>query len=181
VLKKTWDFGQEQKARVSITFHGDETWTRDKERDMYVLGRVLSIKLRETLREDLGGVYGVGAGGSISRSPRQERVFSISFGADPKRVDELMFAAYAVIDELTKNGVDDKNLEKLRKGYEREREIQLKSNSFWMAWLESSARFGDDPNLILDPAPMLARMTNAERQGEREALPSIAGGSTPRS
>jgi zinc protease len=161
-VKKSWAVGQEPKARVSITFHGDETWTRDKDRDMFILGRVLSTKLRETMREDMGGVYGVGAGGFISRSPRQERTFSISFGADPKRVDELIAAAYKEIDKLAKGEGDiETYLDKVRKGYEREREVQLKNNGFWLSWLETSARFGDDPNLILDPAPMLARMTAA--------------------
>ena len=37
----------------------------------------------------------------------------------------------------------------------------MKTNSFWLNWLENSARFGEDPNIILDPAPMLARMTSA--------------------
>ena len=35
--------------------------------------RCSSIRLREDLREDKGGVYGVGASGSIARSPHQER------------------------------------------------------------------------------------------------------------
>ncbi len=159
VVKKSFELGQEPKARVSMLFHGDEPWSRDKERDMFILGRVLSIKLREVMREDMGGVYGVGAGGGLSRSPRQERFFTISFGADPKRVDELIAAANAEVSKLIKDGFPKDYLDKVRKNYEREREIQLKSNPFWLSWLESSARFGDDPSLILDPAPMLARMT----------------------
>ncbi len=161
VVKKSWALGQEPKARVSIMFHGEEPWTRDKDRDMYVLSRVLSVRLREVMREDLGGVYGVGAGGGLSRSPRQERTFSISFGADPTRVDELIKAAQAEVDKVLKNGVDESYLDKVRKGYEREREVQLKTNAFWLGWLETSARFNDDPNLVLDPKPMLDRMTVA--------------------
>ncbi len=61
-VKRSWKLGQEPKARVSIQYLGDEPWTREKERDLFVLGRVLAIRLREVLREDLGGVYGVGAG-----------------------------------------------------------------------------------------------------------------------
>ena len=54
--------------------------TRDKDRNLFILGQVLSIKLREVMREDMGGVYGVRAGGQIERSPHQGRSFSISFG-----------------------------------------------------------------------------------------------------
>jgi len=161
VVKRSWRFGQEPKASVSILFHGPQRWTRNDERDMYILGRALGIRLREVMREDMGGVYGVGVGGDISRRPRQERVFSIRFGADPGRVDELVEAAYAEIDKVKKTGISDDILDKLRKGFRRTREQQLKSNGFWLGWLAEAARFGDDPDLILDPEPMIARMTNA--------------------
>jgi zinc protease len=161
VVQKSWALGQEPKARVSILFHGDEVWSRDKDRDMYILSRVLGIKLREVMREDMGGVYGVGAGGNLSRGARQERSFSISFGADPTRVDELIKAALAEVDKVKKDGIGENYLDKLRKGYQREREVQMKTNGFWLGWLEGTARFGEDPNIILDPAPMLARMTSA--------------------
>jgi zinc protease len=161
VVKKSWNLGREPKARVSISYLGDEAWTRDKERDLFVLNRVLSIRLREVMREDMSGVYGVGAGGSLARSPHQERVFSVSFGADPQRVDELIAAAKKEIAAIQKDGVKDDYLDRVRKGFERERELQLKSNAFWLGWLDSCARYGDDPALVLDPSPVLARMTSA--------------------
>ncbi|MBA2540876.1 MAG: insulinase family protein [Deltaproteobacteria bacterium] len=123
VVKKSWALGQEPKARVSIMFHGEEPWTRDKDRDMYILSRVTGIRLREVMREDMGGVYGVGAGGGLSRSPRQERTFSVSFGADPTRIDELIAAATAELAKIAKDGIGADYLEKVRKGFEREREI----------------------------------------------------------
>jgi zinc protease len=98
------------------------------------------------------------------RSPHQERVFTVSFGADPKRVEELLAAARKEIAAIQKDGVKDDYLERVRKGYEREREVQLKSNAFWAGWLHSAARFGDDPKLVLDPAPMIARMTSRNVQ-----------------
>ncbi|MEO8700523.1 MAG: insulinase family protein [Kofleriaceae bacterium] len=164
VVKKSWAFGVEPKARVSILFHGDQRWTRDDDRDMYTLNRVAGIRLREVMREDMGGVYGVGASGTLLRSPHQERLFTVSFSADPTRVDELIAAAQKEIAAIAKSGVDEKYLDKVRKGFERDREVQLKSNGFWLGWLESSARFNDDPTLVLDSAPMLARMTSANVQ-----------------
>src|SRR5207248_1430718 len=75
LVKQTFKLGQDQdKAHVQIVLHGDEPWTRDKERDMSILSQVLEFRLFEVLREDMSGVYGVGASGHITRSPRQERV-----------------------------------------------------------------------------------------------------------
>ena len=160
VVKKSWAVGQEPKARVAMTFHGDETWTRDKDRDLRVLGQVLSIRLREILREDMGGVYGVGAGGSIVRSPHQERMFTISFGCAPENVDKLVKAASDEIAKIAKDGIGAEYLEKVKATYLREREVSLRNNATWVGWLGVSARYGDDPTVILDPSHMLARMTS---------------------
>ena len=54
----------------------------------------LRIRLREVLREDMGGVYGVSAAGSISRRPRQSTRFTVSFGCAPDNVDKLKKAVF---------------------------------------------------------------------------------------
>ncbi len=69
VVKKTFDLGVEPKATVRIDIHADDTWSRDKERDAYVLGQLLQNRLREELREEKGGVYGVGANVTIDPAP----------------------------------------------------------------------------------------------------------------
>ena len=160
-LKKSWMLGSEPKAAVSIQFYGDEAWSRDKDRDMFILGQVLEMRLREILREDMGGVYGVGAGGYISRRPRAERTFEIEFGCAPDAVDKLVKASLDEVAAVQKEGADAEHLEKVKAQFLRERETQLKTNGFWIGWLSSTYRFGDDPTLVLDPSQMLARMTSA--------------------
>jgi zinc protease len=160
VVKRSWNLGQEPKARVQILFHGDESWSRDKDRDLFILGQVLQIRLREVLREDKGGVYGVGVGGSLSRAAHQERGFSVSFGCDPARVDELVKAVFDEIAGLQKAGIGADYLEKVKQTFTREREIQLRNNGFWLGWLASAYSYGDDPALVLDPSKMTARMTS---------------------
>ena len=160
VVKKEWKLGTEPKAAVEIDFHSEEPWTRDKDRDMYILGQVLSIRLREILREDKGGVYGVGVGGAISRAAHQERDFSISFGCDPLRITELINATFDEIAAIQKSGIGPDYLEKVKQTFSREREIQLRNNGFWIGWLSSAYTYGDDPALVLDPSKMIARMTS---------------------
>ena len=169
VVKKQWKLGEEPKATVELDFHGPETWTRDKERDMAILSQVMSMRLRYVLREKLGGVYGVGASGYISRRPHQARSFTIRFGCRPERVDELIKATFGVIDELAKHGTDGLQedgkpfdyLQKIRETYLRTRETEMRKNAFWADWLARAYRYGDDPTLILDPSHVLARMTSA--------------------
>jgi zinc protease len=161
VVKKDWKIGQEPKASVRIDFHGDETWSRDKDRDMAILGQVLSIKLREVMREDKGGVYGVGAGGSLDRPPFRDRTFNVRFGCDPKRVDELVKAVFDESAKLAKDGADDDHLARVKETFLRTRETQLRQNQFWSYWLTSAYRYGDDPALVLDTDQVTKRMTSA--------------------
>jgi zinc protease len=158
VVKKTFKLASEPKASVQVEFHGPQKWTRDDDRDMAILGQVLSMKLRETMREDMGGVYGVGAGGRISRSPFQERSFGIRFGCDPARVDELIKAVFDSATKLAKDGVDDATLDRVKQTFLRSRETDLKTNRFWLGWLANAYRYGDDPALVLDTAPFVARI-----------------------
>ncbi len=173
VIKKTWKLGQDQaKARVQVVFHGPARWTRDDERDMHILGQVLSIRLREVLREDMSGVYGVGAWGQLVRSPHQERVFQIVFGCAPGAVDKLVDAAHKEIAKIAKSGIDKTYLEKVKETYLRDRETGMRTNRFWSDWLSRAAYYGDDPKLVLDPKPVIARITSARVQAAaRRFLP----------
>ena len=160
VVKKSWNLGSEPKARVSVVFHGEEKWSRDKERDMFILSSVASIRLREILREDMGGVYGVGAGGQLSRPPREERSFALQFGCAPDAVDKLIKASFDEFTALATNGIGADYLDKTKQTYLRERETSMKTNGFWIDWLASSYRYKEDPTIVLDPTKVTARMTS---------------------
>jgi zinc protease len=157
-VKKEWKLGQAPKASVTLEFHGDETWTRDKERDITILGQLLTMRLLDSLREDKSGVYGIGASGGIARSPHQERTFNVRFGCDPQRVDELIKAVY---DEIAKVVADPGQdyLDKVRETFTRTRETELRTNRFWAGWLTSAYHYGDDPTIVLDLDLVRARIT----------------------
>lgn len=147
---------------------------------MSVLEQVLDIRLREVLRQDLGGVYSVSANGVVERSPHPSRLFSISFGCSPDQVDALIAATRAELDNIMKNGVKDDVLDKIRQAVVRDREVSLRTNGTWLAWLERTARYGDDPTTILDPSGYLARVTNEHLKAAAQRS-STRSRSSPRS
>jgi zinc protease len=161
IVKKDYKLNSEPKANVQIDLHGDEKWSRDKDRDMFILSQVTSILLREVMREDMGGVYGVGAGGRISRSPFQERSFSFRFGCDPARVDELVKAVFDNAERMKKEDVPQDALDRVKQTFLRTRETDLRRNSFWLGTLSSAYRFGDDPTIVLDTEAVTKRITAA--------------------
>jgi zinc protease len=111
---------------------------------------VLRIKLREIMREDLGGTYGVGVSVSLSHHPREEYKITISFGCAPERVGELTDAAFTQIDSLKTTGTTDVYLTKVKEMQKRERETDLKENSFWLNALRFYYYHGEDPQGILE-------------------------------
>ena len=159
--------GQEPKSQVQMIFHDDIKWTQDAEHDAKLLSDVLSIRLREILREDMGGVYGVGAQGYIDRRPKDathppkdKRIFYIAFGCSPDNVDKLKEAALTEIKRLQKDGVSDEYLAKVRETAVREHEVAITDNRFWLHRLDTALEFGLDIKRIPDNAGFLGRITN---------------------
>ena len=160
VVKKKVALEKEAKSQVTLIFHGDETWSKDKERDAFILAEVLNIRLREQLRENLSGVYSVGANGNLMRTPRQVRTFSVSFTCAPERVDALVAATFKEMAEIAKSGVSAEYLDKVKAEFLRARETELRTNGFWLGQLTWAAFYGDDPAIVLDPNNVARRVTS---------------------
>ncbi len=133
LINKTVNRGKEPKATVQLIFSGPFEYTRKNRMDMQALSALLSIKLREELREEMSGVYGVGANGSATHYPKQEYKFAIYFGCAPERVEELLTAAFKEIDSVKNFGCTDINLQKIKETFKRQREVDLKDNNFWLS------------------------------------------------
>jgi len=149
VIEESVVKGIEPKSRVTILFPNDFEWTRQNNFDLNAVASVLGIRLREVLREDEGGTYGVGVNASTSRFPRQTSTFSVGFGCDPDRVEELVGLVHDEIRSLQDDGPDPEYVAKVQEQRRRQREIQLRENGFWLSALEASWWYDQDPRLIL--------------------------------
>lgn len=164
--------GTEPKSFVAMMFHGTERWSREAENDMRTLGDVLRIRLRELLREEMGGVYGVFVNGDISRRPRQEFMFQLFYGCSPENVDKLEQAIFDEAKAIQTKGIGSDYLTKVKEQRRRTHELDLKDNGFWERELVRAYTFGDDPRLIPDIAPMLDLITSDRvRAAARKYLP----------
>ena len=159
VIVKQWKHGAEPKARVEIEFHGDQAWSREAQDDIYVLGELLRMQLRDVLREDLGGIYNVAVNATLERVPHPSRTVIISFGCDPSRVDEMVKATLGVAADLRAHGPPGDYLDRVRQQYTHAHEKNVRLNQEWLVWLMGAYRYGEDPALSADAAHVLARMT----------------------
>ncbi|HEV8599114.1 MAG TPA: insulinase family protein [Gemmatimonadales bacterium] len=157
VVERTVRKGIEPKSQTSLVFTGGTRLSRLERSVLSAMASVLELRLREELREELGGTYSVGVSVSASRVPRDEYRVSISFGSDPARTEALVRAVFAQIDTLQARGPRPADLAKVKETLIRSRETNLRENSWWLGQLLQSVRDGDPPAPPLEP--VLAALT----------------------
>ncbi len=140
--------GIEPKSRVFIAYTGEANWSNRGRRVMSVLDNVLSIRLREVLREDLGGTYGVQVNASLQRRPYEAYRIIVSFGCDPERVEELTSMVYGVIDSLKTQGTTATNLQKTRETSLAAHKVGLEQNDYWLSSIQYYEENGLDFEVI---------------------------------
>lgn len=144
IIEKTVKKGIEPKSQVTIVFLGPAEFSRVNEYKLESLMDVMNIALREAIREEKGGTYGVGASGNQTRVPAGRYSIAIGFGCNPDRVEELTKATFAVIDSIKQYGPNDETVAKVKEIQRRQREVNLKQNRFWNGILSSYLRFNDN-------------------------------------
>ena len=161
-IEKVVRKGVEPKSAVQLSMNGPFTWNEKERFDFNALIEVLRIKLREVLREDKGGVYGVGVRGSASKYPRAEYAIRINFGCAPERVDELIDAVNLQMDSLAMASVDEDYVDKVKELLRRDRETNEKQNSWWLGLFRGAYENGEDPSAALAFGKQVEALSTAD-------------------
>jgi len=143
VVRREVRRGIEPVSQTSIIFHGPMTWSRAERFALDATREVLNFRLREALRESLGGTYGVGVSAGAQRIPLPEYTFSIQFSADPVRIDSLTTVVFEELERLAESGATPDEVARITETRRREREVALRENGFWLSLIESTAREGE--------------------------------------
>ena len=163
VIEKVIRRGVEPRSQVGIVFSGDMPWSMASRRALNMLRETLDTRLREVLREDLGGTYGVSVQGSLRDEPYEHYQFAIVFGCDPERVDELVGTVWKTIREIQNDGPEEEHLTNAREQAFRSWETGLEENGYWLNSLEFYLTRDVDPSRILiNPAEALEQVTPAD-------------------
>ncbi|HZG01297.1 MAG TPA: insulinase family protein, partial [Chitinophagales bacterium] len=130
--------GSEPQSTVFIQYSGEAPFSREAALQASALEQLMRIKLRETLREEMSGVYGVGCNVNLAPHPRQEFKTAVNFGCSPENVSMLVAAVHAVIDSVKQHGASEKDMQKVRELMLKGRETSIRENSFWLSYISSS-------------------------------------------
>ncbi len=141
--------GKADKSSVRLVFTGPFKWNRENRYELQSLTQVLNMKMREKIREDKGGTYGIYSYASPSKYPHQRYRLDIGFGAKPARVKNLVTTLKNLLKDIKTNKVADSYIEKVKEIQIRQREINLKKNRYWLRHIYNDLYNGDDMSDIL--------------------------------
>jgi zinc protease len=152
--------GIEDKSLVSLVFTGDFSWSSDNRFFINMMTEYLDLRLREILREDQGGTYGVSVYSDVTRYPAPEYSLYISFGTSPERVEDLVALTLGELERLKKELPEERDIAKIREQTLRLHERRLKENGYWLNSMRD-AYFHELPGDGADRVPKLARALTA--------------------
>lgn len=141
--------GTENQSMVAIMLSNTFNWNETDRLQMSMLMRAFNIKLRESMREELGGVYGVGARHSVSQFPETKVNITVNWGTNPGLVDTLSKTVFHEMRQLMANGPTNDDLAKVKETTVRERETNDRQNNFWNQYLDFSY-FNNSPLLSFE-------------------------------
>ncbi|MES2417418.1 MAG: insulinase family protein [Bacteroidota bacterium] len=148
-ITKTVHKGLEDKATVQLFFHGDYSYNAENNIQLEALKSVLEIKILERLREKESGVYSPGVGLSIEKYPVAHYYLTISFNCAKANVEKLISAALDEVNSFKQNGATDDDLKKFKSEEQRQEELNLRNNGYWLNYLSARLKYEDDINLVL--------------------------------
>ncbi len=154
--------GFEDRAQTVLLYLGEYEWSREENHRFTTMVDVLDIRLREEIREESGGSYGIGAGGYRIRRPFPEYLVQIAFGFDPARREELEEQLLATIDEIRRNGPDESIMARVRAQQIEQYERSMKRNAYWASVLRFAVEHGRELETILDYPELINATTGEE-------------------
>lgn len=160
--------GQDDQGMVDIFFGGVLPAAKTKEEyylDAEMLNQLkalLEIRLREIIREEKGGSYGVSVYCDIFGDKQREYQMEIFFGCKPDREAELKQEVFKEIKRLQSEEISAEYIEKLTESYRRTRETNLRENAFFMNNLNDIYTFDLIPEDFLKLEEKVISKTTAE-------------------
>jgi zinc protease len=149
VVRETVRKGKEPRSQTSISFFADTGLEELEDHRLNAAAAILQTRLRDILREEMGGTYSVGAGYSSNSPEPGYGVVSVQFGSAPENVDKLTKAVMSEIERLRRVGPSEADVNAVKETEKNEIQTALKQNNYWQGSLQAMFALGRDPRRIL--------------------------------
>ena len=116
--------------RIQYTSY-DMPYTLANNLNTEMIGRILSTRYLESIREREGGSYGVGCAGWMNRYPIPHAQLIMQFDTDPEKQEKLMSIIHEEVMTIVENGPLAKDLQKEKESMLKDFEEDLEKNGYW--------------------------------------------------
>jgi zinc protease len=164
VIDRRVQKGIEPKSQTMIVFSGPFAYNQDQRVAMRALAMVLETRLREILREDLGGTYSVGVSPSYTKVPREEYSLTVSFGSGPDRADALAARVLEEITKLRNEGPTEKQVNDVREAMTREYQTNMQQNGYLVGQLAAKYQINEPLDSLFALTPYIDKLSVASLQ-----------------
>jgi zinc protease len=148
VQRETVRKGQEPRAQTVITFFSDTGLDDSQTSRVRAAADIVENKLREILREQLGGTYSVSVGYSDTSPQPGYGTTTVQFGSSPENVEKLSAAVLAEVDRLRRDGPTAADVNIVKEADKNDLAQALRQNAYWLNALQASQVLNRDPLLI---------------------------------
>ena len=116
--------------RIQYTSY-DIPFTMANDLNMEMIGRILSTRYLESIREREGGSYGVGTYGYVMGLPSPRAGLLMQFDTDPKKQERLMEIIHEEVQTIIANGPLASDLQKEKESMLKDFQEDLEKNTYW--------------------------------------------------
>ncbi len=135
-----------RKISNALIYSHKHAYTQRDAMSLVILGRVLSMRYLESIREDQGGSYGVSVFGSLAKAPDEEYQLFIMFDTDPAAFDKLFPILEDEIRKIANDGPRADDLDKVKKHLVKSRVEDLQKNETWLSLIATYLLHGTNDN-----------------------------------
>ena len=168
VVRETVTKGQEPRSQTVITFFADTGLDEMETHRLQAATEVLEMRLRDILREQLGGTYSVGVNYSNTSPEPGYGVTSVQFGSAPENVQSLT-TAVMTRDRSTPQGRSLRRGRAGREGSREERPADGAAPERLLAQLVAGHAFARARPEAHSPAHRARRVADARKRARRLA------------
>ncbi len=162
VVKKEVKKGTEPKSFISMAFTGEAPYSDEANLKLQAAIEVLNIKLIESLREELSGIYGGGMRGSLNKNPYNNYSINVSLPCGPENVDKLIKATLDEIQKIKDNGPLEADLNKVKETWIKQYQEDVKDNNYWLTKLQQSVEVGSNVGEVLTVEKRIQALTTKD-------------------
>ncbi len=151
--------GREPRGQTVMSFFAD---TKLNELEMHrarSAASLLSIRLRDILREELGGTYGVSVAYENSMPQPGYGSMTVQFGSDPANIQKLSGEVLKEIERLKSQGPSAEDVARVQELERRDLETATRQNWYWVGSLQTVHMLGWDPAGITRREERIQKLT----------------------